>query len=298
MPPRETLIIKLGALGDVLRTTPLLRRLPGRVTWVTDEAALPLLAGHPRLRLVGLRQAAGALSKRFDLLVNFDEDPRACRLAARADAALKVGARLEGGTAAYCERSAPWFDMSLISRLGRRRADALKARGRRAYQDYLFAACGLRFAGEEYWLPLRPRRAPAGRVALEARAGERWPAKRWPGFEPLKGWLRSHGREPVVLRQRGELARYIEDINGCGIVVAADTLAMHVGLALRKRVVAIFNCTSPHEIHGYGRLVKVVNPRLRDFFYSRKPLPAGAALPLAAVARAVDVAAAGGDLLS
>jgi len=298
MPPRETLIIKLGALGDVLRTTPLLRRLPGRVTWVTGEAALPLLAGHPRVRVLPFRRAASALSRRFDLLVNFDEDPRACRLAARARAALRVGARLEDGNVTYCERSAPWFDMSLISRLGTRRADALKARGRLPYQDYLFAACGLRFAGEEYWLPVRPRRASNGRVALETRAGERWPAKRWAGFKPLERHLLEQGREPVLLRQRGELSRYLEDINACGVVVAADTLAMHVGLALRKRVVAIFNCTSPHEIHGYGRLVKVVNPRLRDFFYSQEPLPARAHVPLRAVTRAVEIAAAGGDLLS
>ena len=32
---RNMLIIKLGALGDVVRTTPLLRVLEGKMTWVT-----------------------------------------------------------------------------------------------------------------------------------------------------------------------------------------------------------------------------------------------------------------------
>src|SRR5579885_2276173 len=36
---REILVIKLGALGDVIRTTPLLRVLEGRITWVTSTVA-------------------------------------------------------------------------------------------------------------------------------------------------------------------------------------------------------------------------------------------------------------------
>jgi ADP-heptose:LPS heptosyltransferase len=31
----NVLIVKLGATGDVVRTTPLLRRLSGSVTWIT-----------------------------------------------------------------------------------------------------------------------------------------------------------------------------------------------------------------------------------------------------------------------
>src|SRR4028118_659784 len=45
------LIIKLGAIGDVLRTTPLLPILKARypqshITWLVEEAAAPLLRGN------------------------------------------------------------------------------------------------------------------------------------------------------------------------------------------------------------------------------------------------------------
>jgi ADP-heptose:LPS heptosyltransferase len=53
-------------------------------------------------------------------------------------------------------------------------------------------------------------------------------------------------------------------------VICGDTLAMHLGLALGKRVVALFTCTSPWEIYGYGRLAKVVSPLLERFFYQRQ----------------------------
>ena len=39
----HTLIVKLNATGDVVRTTTLLRRLPGPVTWITASGNLPLL---------------------------------------------------------------------------------------------------------------------------------------------------------------------------------------------------------------------------------------------------------------
>jgi len=41
----SVLIIKLGATGDVVRTTPLRRRLNGPVSWVTAENNLSLLRG-------------------------------------------------------------------------------------------------------------------------------------------------------------------------------------------------------------------------------------------------------------
>lgn len=37
------LIIKLGATGDVVRTTPLLSKLDGQITWLTDARNVPLL---------------------------------------------------------------------------------------------------------------------------------------------------------------------------------------------------------------------------------------------------------------
>lgn len=270
MAPQDILIVKLGALGDVLRTTPLLRRLPGRITWVTDQECLPLLAGAPRLdRVVPLSEASSLRGRAFATIINFDEDIRACRLAASLTARRRIGARLESGRVTYCRGSAPWFDMSLVSRLGREAANRLKMRGRRTYQDYLFAACGLRFLDEEYVLPIQPARSRGQAVALEARVGEKWPRKAWPGFPALAASLRAEGVRTTVLRQRWRLIDYLDDINRASLVVASDTFAMHAGLALRKQVVALFTCTSADEIHGYGLMTKLVDSRVRDFFYHR-----------------------------
>lgn len=285
---RKILLIKLGALGDVLRTTPLLRALPGRVTWVTSRRALPLLAGNRRIaRLLTPENCARLRGEKFDWVINFDEDEQACALASAAAAEKKTGALLASGGVSYCKDSAPWFDMSLISRHGRVEADRRKYLGRKPYQYYLFKACGLRFGGEEYMLPPAPApRRPL--VALETRAGERWPLKNWTGYPALAGLLEKDGVDFFFLRQRRKLTDYISDIARCTLLVAGDTLAMHIALALRRRAVAVFNCTSPWEIHGYGRLRKVVHPRLREFFYSTRP-PGGdfKSVPVQTVFKAV-----------
>jgi heptosyltransferase-2 len=291
----EILLIKLGALGDVVRTTPLLRVLGGRVTWVCAEGAAPLLRGLPGLhRVVTIAQARRALDRRYDRVLGFDEDPSACDLAAKADAAGRCGLRWQRGGIGYDAASAPLFDRSLVSRLGRRRADELKRRGRSSYQSLLFRACGLRFQGEAALIPLEPKRISRRVVGLEPRVGERWPSKAWSGWDELAGRLSGAGFDVRVLRQRPRIADYLSDINECGIVVCGDTFALHAALALGKKTVGLFLCTSPAEIHGYGRLWKVVHPRLRDHFYSTRPIPGFAdGLTIARVEAAVREAARG-----
>ena len=67
-----------------------------------------------------------------------------------------------------------------------------------------------------------------------------------------------------------------------------DTLAMHAGLALHKQVVALFMCTSPDEIHGYGRLTKLIDVNLRLNFYRRgRPRDASTSITPASVLAAI-----------
>jgi len=41
----------------------------------------------------------------------------------------------------------------------------------------------------------------------------------------------------------------VKDIDKANILIFGDTLAMHLGLALKKKVTALFICTSPWEIY-------------------------------------------------
>lgn len=276
--PRRILIIKLGASGDVVRTTPLLRALDGQVTWVTSATNTVLLpADHPRMeRAIPFDHAAAELSgERFDLVISLDDEEEAAALASSVDAAELVGAYLDDdGAVVYTDSSAQWFDMGLVSRFGKARADEIKMENTRTYQEILFAMVGLRFANEEYLLRAPQRRERrANLVGIEARAGDRWPTKRWHRFEDLAAALRASGYDVRFFEQRDTLEEYVADIDECALVVTGDSLALHVATALRVPVVAIFTCTSATEIHGYGRMEKVVSPRLGDAFYRTEYVP-------------------------
>lgn len=275
------LVIKIGALGDVLRTTPALSVLRGGVTWVTSEAAAPLLAGNPlieRLYCNG-HYPDSLLDEEFDLVVNLEDDVSAATLASKIKTKRLIGAYLREGNLVYTESASEWFDMSLISRFGKKRADEVKMNNRRTYQEFLFSMLGDRFEGEEYLLTMPLKTIPTPNlVGLEIRTGEVWPMKRWNKFEALAHRLTKAGFKLKTFQQRDRLEEYVDDINECEYIVCGDTLAMHLGLALRKRVVAIFTCTSPHEIDDYGRMIKVISPLWKEYFYRRDfdPAPAEA----------------------
>jgi heptosyltransferase-2 len=261
MPRASTLIIKLGAMGDVLRTTAILNVLDGPVTWVTRAASVPLLQNIPQIEQTVPYEDVGSLSGRhFDMAACLDDEPDACRILERVRWERHVGARLEDDRVVYGESAAPWYDMGLVSRFGKERADELKKHNQRCYQDFLFAMFGRRFTGQEYVFGYPARSVRAPRVGVEMRADARWQLKRWGRYPELVERLRAEELEVAVFEQRDDVLDFIADVNSCRVIVTGDTLTMHLGLALRKRVVAVFGPTSAPEIYDYGRLTKIVSP--------------------------------------
>jgi heptosyltransferase II len=287
----NVLIIKLGALGDVVRTTPLLRALQANVTWVTSARAAPLLRGNPYIdRLHCIEDGRDLLmGDEYDLVIDLEDDEAAAKLASDFEKATIVGAHMGEHGITYTESASAWFDMSLISRFGKAKADELKMSNRMTYQDFVFAMIGRPFRGEEYVLNMPLTKSPESNlVGLEARAGEVWPMKRWNKYEELEERLKGVGFKTKVFQQRERLLDYVDDLNECEYIVCGDTLAMHLGLALRKKVVAIFTCTTPHEIYDYGRMIPVVSPLYTRYFYRRDFVPAAAdAIPTDTVFKAV-----------
>jgi heptosyltransferase II len=275
---QRILIIKLGALGDVIRTTPLLRALEGEVTWVTSAAAQPLLNNNSIItKLLTIDQPGFRLDGGYDLVINLEDDVQSATLASSVAAGTIVGPYLHQGSVTYNSSRAEWFDMSLVSRYGRATADQLKLRNNKTYQELIFDAAGLAFQGEEPVLNLALTNAPTrSLIGIEERAGSIWPTKRWTRYQDLADRLKDSGYSVKVFHQRDTVVEYANDIYECEFVICGDTLAMHIALALEKRVVALFTCTSPYEIHGYGRLVKVVSPLLERHFYRRDYSPAPA----------------------
>src|SRR6266496_5946825 len=267
----SVLIIKLGATGDVVRTTPLLRRFDGLVSWITAEKNLALLEGIDReVRCVSWENRKCVADITYDLVINLEDDRETNSFLKELKFKQLFGAYLNGDDKlAYTSDSRDWFDLSLISTYGREEADRLKLLNRRTYQELIFDGPGLGFSGETYYLPPPRPTGLQGDVAISSTAGAVWPMKKWAYYDELKSELESGGLKVNILQSRPTLLEHMADVQGHSCLVSGDSLPMHLALGSGLRCVSIFTCTSPWEIHGYGVQKKIVSPFLEKFFYKR-----------------------------
>lgn len=208
----EILLLKVGALGDVLRTTSILpglrRRYPDApVHWVSAPEALDLVRRHPDVDAVHAfplehpdapeRLAAELAGRRWRRILSFDDEEPVGRLAgllrAGGDEGVLTGAYLDPtGRMRYTPDSAPWFDMGLLSVHGKEEADRRKRANRRSHAAILADILGIEPGEPRLDLPgealafaagFVERAGPAGNgplVGLNTGAGGRWESKRLP----------------------------------------------------------------------------------------------------------------------
>ena len=267
----NVLIIKLGATGDVVRTTPLLRRLKDSVTWITAAKNAVFLEGlADNLRHFSWEERGRALDIPYDLAINLEDTSEVAQFSKSARPTEIFGAYADSsGKLCYTDNSKCWFDLSLISSHGRQQADRLKLLNRQTYQELIFAGLGLHFAAEPYLLPEPIKTRLSGDVAIAAEAGPIWPMKRWAYYGELKQRLENKGLIVNVLPKRPSLLEHLSDVQNHCCLVGGDSLPMHLALGTRTRCVTLFTCTSPWEIYDYGIQKKVLSPLLEEFFYKR-----------------------------
>jgi len=257
-----------------VRTTPILRVINGNIFWLTSKEAAELLPRLETLKILTTNEIDVLKNINVDLVLNLEEDVELAKFLTKLRYKKLIGVYydFESNKLSYTDESKDWYDMSLISKYGKEKADLLKWENKKTYQEILFSMIGKKFNGEEYLLnyevlPIQKKDRKV--VAIEKRAGKVWPMKVWPYYDELKAKIEKEGYEVIFLRQRDTLIEYIRDIDEADILICGDTLAIHLGIYLRKKVIALFLCTSPWEIYDYGRVVKIVNPFLKEAFYRR-----------------------------
>jgi hypothetical protein len=268
----KTLIIKLNAAGDVVRTTSLLRRLPGEVTWLTASLNMSLLEGiSDRLQCVSWEGRKEVLDSSYDLIVNLEDEAEVADFVRKVAHTRVFGAYMDvDGRVQYTRDAGAWFDLGLISLHGKQEADRLKFLNRRSYQELIFEGLGYMFENDAYLLPRGTANERCwGDVGIAPVAGPVWPMKGWDHYDALQRELEAAGLRVNVLPRRRTLLEHIGDVRSHRCLVSGDSLPMHLALGAGRRCVTLFNCTSPWEIHDYGLQTKIVSPLLPEFFYKR-----------------------------
>ena len=302
--PMDILIIKLGAIGDVIRTTAILHGLKSKhknckIDWVAKKESFDVLKNNRRIDKVYL--IGSKLNKKYDLAISLDDDFEACELASKINPKKIIGAYLKNNERAYTKNSSLWFDMGLISRLGKEKADSLKAKNKETYQSIIYKILGLKYEKQEPILVLHEDELNFGKkfalknnisksdlvIGINAGAGGRWEDKKLSiekTAELIDGLNKNFmGRKiRIVLfggpeeKERNEkikkialteiidagcdnsLMKFASLVNLCNILVTSDSLALHTGIALKKKIVCYFYPTSSSEIELYGRGTKII----------------------------------------
>jgi len=282
------LVIKLGAAGDVLRTTPLLHKIKAdhpaaRIWWLTQSPDLV-----PRTHVDRILkwtpeniETLGALD--FSLLINLDKDHFACALANRLAAKEKQGYLLTPlGVTKPANEAANFKYLTGIF-------DDISKANTRSYMDEMFEICGYTFSGEKYILDAPKDTAFADVdtskpiVGMNTGAGIRWTSRLWAtsSWAELAKKLHAEGYNVILLggpdedernreieRLAGGAAKYLGHfpltqfiglVNKCTLLISGVTMAFHIGLALEKRIVLINNIFNKHEfgdLYGQGEIVE------------------------------------------
>ena len=308
----DLLIIKLGAAGDVLRTTSILPALKekykgARIYWVTKKDSLDLLRNNQYIDNVYLIENADAEKlPMYDLVLNPDDEYDACKLASEVKKKRIIGAYVENGDRVYTKDSAPWFDMGLISRFGKQKADELKFRNKMTYQDIHFQIFGLEDSKKHLpMLSLESEHINFARlfaekngikkndlvIGINTGAGGRWEDKKLSieetaelidkinsNFDNAKlllfGGPEENKRNDKIKKLvkaslidagcNNSMMEFASLVNLCNILVTSDSLAMHIGTSLKKKIVAFFYSTSASEIELYGNGIKIIG-KGRDY---------------------------------
>src|SRR5207244_12870794 len=119
----NVLIIKLGTTGDVVRTTPLMRRFNGNITWVTAATNTVLLENlRDNVRPFSWEERERALDRHYDLAINLEDTLDVGQYWKTVKCAEIFGAYADSDNALrYTETARRWVDFSPISPCGRTR---------------------------------------------------------------------------------------------------------------------------------------------------------------------------------
>ncbi|WP_185280754.1 glycosyltransferase family 9 protein [Hymenobacter sp. NBH84] len=280
---QRILIIKLGAIGDVIRTTPLLRRLrqeypAAKITWLTLTPAILPQGEIDEVLKLDLPATLHLQAREFDLLFNLDKDKEACALHDTIRATQKFGYRL------HPQYGVAWPGNELANHKFLTGVfDQLSLENRKPYVQEIFELCGFEFRGEEYvfdthkdkgyrWNAL-PQGSP--RIGLNTGCGDRWTTRLWSDEKwiALITQLQQAGYAPVLLGGEAEdernrrlhaatgatypgtfpLQQFINLLHQMDVIVTQVTMAMHISIALRKPTVLMNNIFNPYEFDLYGR---------------------------------------------
>lgn len=299
---KKYLIIKLGARGDVIRTTPILRKIkeidPNAViTWVTHYPDMVPKSWVDTILPLSAATLLIIQAQNFDEAYNFDKDLEACALLNLVNASHKKGFYLQNGIPAPIdEDSKHKYEIGIDDQLCK--SDTW------SYPQETFHMMGWKFNKEEYIMEnpgeflykIPSLKLTDQLIGLNTGCGPRWKKRLWPeqSWVQLAKLLKQKGFNPILLggpeeddknkriaSKSGALylgtfsfSDFFSLMNRCSVIITAVSMAMHVAIALKKKLVLFVNVFPKEEFDLYG-LGEIIQPKecCQNFYTDHCELP-------------------------
>lgn len=190
------LIIKLDAIGDVLRTTSILHSLKKKypdsyISWLTKSNAVDLFKNNEFVDKLLMYENSHTISDisliKYDVVINLDPSPVSSSLASFTKAEIKIGFGLneKGMVYPFNKEAEEWFEMGAF--------DNLKSKNTKTYQHIIHEICSLDYEKGKIIFNLTDNELLNGKkfynsyklsgfdkiIGINAGASNRWEFKKW-----------------------------------------------------------------------------------------------------------------------
>jgi heptosyltransferase-2 len=292
---KRILIIKLGAIGDVIRTTPLIstykKLYPNcKITWLTMTPAILPSGKIDEILKFDYASALYLQHAEFDIAINLDKEKEASALLSVVKAKEKYGYTLKDNV------SQPINDLA-FHKYHTGLFDDVSQANTLNYCTEIYAMCGLVYDGEPYLLDNHSNKGfkwpqldrSKTIIGLNTGCGDRWTTRLWPEsyFAELAKALIAQGFEVILLGGEQEdnrnkniqaasnakylghfsLSQFINLIDQCDLIVTQVTMGMHLTLGLQKKIVLMNNIFNPNEFDLFGKGEIVMPDKQCECFY-------------------------------
>ncbi len=295
---KKILIIKLGAIGDVIRTTPLAVRYKKlypdcQITWLTlspDVLPSDLIDVIYKFDFPSIYAVQNQV---YDIAINLDKEPEACALLKDVKASEKFGFIWTNN---HIGIATPNAEHKLITGL----FDNISKTNTKNYLEEIFEICHLKFEGEPYvlnfnkslaekWNLIKDKAHSKKIAGLNTGCGKRWQTRLWPDeywiklitdlqknniFPVLLGGADEDEKNSFLQEKTGafypghySLQEFISLTSNCDIIVTQVSMMMHIAIGLKKPLVLMNNIFNAHEFYLYNNGVIVEPESGCDCYY-------------------------------
>jgi len=281
---KKILIIKLGAMGDVIRTTPLVvkyKELYGDVhfTWLTD---FPDVLPPDQIQEIYKPTAfnlSKIQSKEYDIAINLDKEDEASILLSLVDAKEKYGFIWKDD---HLNAATPAAEHKIITGL----FDHISIKNTKSYLEEIFEICHMEFNMEPYllnynkpiaekWKKIFAEKSNGRKVVgLNTGCGNRWLTRLWPEenwiefinsldesiFPVLLGGPQEDEKNSLLAKETGawypgtfSLEEFISLTSNLDAVVTQVSMMMHIAVGHQTPMVLMNNIFNKNEFEMYNR---------------------------------------------